>query len=1071
LNEKRVASFQTTGRFCGMAVALLGLAVLTGWTLDVAILKSVLPGLVTMKANTALGLFLAGVSLLAVGAGNQASPARRGVQLIAAVAVMLLGLLTLGEYVLAVEVGIDQLLFTAPPEADSHAPPGRMALATTVGFALTALALLLLGSRWRGVCQGAALSGGLIGLLAVLGYVYHVTMLQGVFAYTSMALHTAVAFVVINAGVLLARPQDGMMAVIVSETAGGLMARRLLPFALIAPFLIGWFRIVGEHQDYFSSEFGVALVALTYMTLFSALILRVAQALSRSDERSAEAEAQRQRKQHQLIETEAQLRLFIEHAPVALAMFDREMRYIAVSRRWMDDYRLGERDIVGHSHYEIFPEIPEFWHEVHRRGLAGETIRADEDRFERADGSVQWLRWEVLPWNTAAGDVGGIVIFGEDITASKLAMERLRLNQRDLQRAQQVGSIGSWRLDVRRNELTWSDENYRIFEVPAGTAMTYEFFLGCVHPDDRAYVDTEWQTALRGENYDIEHRLLVSGEVKWVRERAELEFDPDGNLMGGFGTTQEITDRKHMEARIVEARNESERQAQAKTAFLANMSHEIRTPLNVIIGLGHLLQRDNTDCAVAQRLEQICANSDHLLAIINDVLDLSKIEAARLAIDNSDFVLDAVVGKVTRMVEGKAQDKGLALTQDIAPQVLALRLSGDPLRLAQVLINLCDNAVKFTDRGSVCLHIDCLAEADVGVTLRFAVQDTGIGIAPEDQAQLFQPFTQIDDSLARERGGTGLGLAISQRLVALMGGTIRLDSGLGGGSTFSFELLLPHAAPVPTSASTPAATSFHGRRVLLAEDHPQSLEILFEMLEDLGCEADAAPDGVAAVECANSRAYDLILMDMQMPGMDGLAATRAIRALPGHRDTPIVALTANAFTEDRQRCLDAGMNGHLGKPVTPATLAAALGQWLPDLVTPDEAPACDNELSRALMRIPGLDVSPTWRRSMVSLVAYCAQMEAFVKTHKQELARLREQLASGERDSARGIAHNLKGIAGLMGARRIAALAGEIEQELQQGADVAAFTHLALECGTELSALETALRILPLSAAEPAGLQ
>lgn len=257
-------------------------------------------------------------------------------------------------------------------------------------------------------------------------------------------------------------------------------------------------------------------------------------------------------------------------------------------------------------------------------------------------------------------------------------------------------------------------------------------------------------------------------------------------------------------------------------------------------------------------------------------------------------------------------------------------------------------------------------------------------------------------------------------------------------------------------------SDFSDKRVLFAEDNLLSQEILFEMLADLGCEVDVASDGRDAVECAQARSYDLILMDLQMPRMDGLTAARAIRAMRSHRDTPIVALTANAFAEDRQRCFDAGMNGHLGKPITPATLAAALGQWLPGLVvSAEEMPACDSALRHALTEIPGFEIRPAMCRSAKQLAAYCALLNRFVKGQGQEIAQLREHLAAGDKEAAHVIAHNLKGIAGLVGATRIAGLASDIELGLREGVTQDTLIGLADACNAAVTSLAAAFTRLP----------
>jgi len=552
--------------------------------------------------------------------------------------------------------------------------------------------------------------------------------------------------------------------------------------------------------------------------------------------------------------------------------------------------------------------------------------------------------------------------------------------------------------------------------------------------------------------------------LRWDFCSAPLAALPDGRRLV-LTMAQDVTAHRATLRAAAEAKRMAESADRAKGEFLANMSHEIRTPLHVIMGLGHLLRRDIKDPEPLARLNQICATSEHLLAIINDVLDLSKIEAQRLVLDHNDFQIEALVDKVVQLVEGPAHQKGLRLTTNVAPQLHHIALNGDALRLAQVLINLCGNAVKFTDQGTVRLGIACVAEYADRVDLRFTVEDTGIGITLTDQARLFQPFEQADGSMTRKRGGTGLGLAISQRLVALMGGTIRVDSIWGAGSTFSFELVMPHANTRvlgTTVTVAPTATDFRGRHILFAEDHPLSQEILFEMLESLHCEVEVVSDGAEAVACAQERSYDLILMDMQMPKMDGLAATRAIRTLPQHHDTPIIALTANAFAEDRRRCLEAGMNGHMSKPVTPDSLAAGLSQWLSGLATPnDEAPDCNSELSRALAEIPGLEVGQVWRSSPEGLADYCTQLNRFVTQNGRDMGSVREHLANDERDAAHLVAHKLTGIAGLIGARRVASLTTELVIGLRSGADVSMLEQLVDACDSELASLTKAARTLP----------
>jgi signal transduction histidine kinase/CheY-like chemotaxis protein len=389
-------------------------------------------------------------------------------------------------------------------------------------------------------------------------------------------------------------------------------------------------------------------------------------------------------------------------------------------------------------------------------------------------------------------------------------------------------------------------------------------------------------------------------------------------------------------AELVTARQIAEDASRAKSVFLANMSHELRTPMNAIMGLTGLALRRAEDPKLRDQLGKIEQASRHLLNLINDILDISRIEAERLTLEQVEFRFGTVLKNVSGLIQHKAGEKNLRLLIQLSPAVATLSLRGDPLRLGQVLLNLAANAVKFTDTGSITLRIALAEDGGDTVLLRCEVEDTGIGIAGADQSRIFTAFEQADGSMTRKYGGSGLGLAISKRLVKLMGGEIGLVSAPGKGSTFWFTVRL---GKVPTASATLAPgpadvaeaqlrAGFTGARILLAEDEPINQEVLRELLMATGLVVDLAVDGAIAVEMARDHAYALILMDMQMPNLNGTAAARQIRQLPGHAATPIVAITANAFDEDRRICLAAGMNDHIGKPVDPEVLFKTVLKWL-----------------------------------------------------------------------------------------------------------------------------------------------
>ncbi|TYC54946.1 response regulator [Zoogloea oleivorans] len=384
-------------------------------------------------------------------------------------------------------------------------------------------------------------------------------------------------------------------------------------------------------------------------------------------------------------------------------------------------------------------------------------------------------------------------------------------------------------------------------------------------------------------------------------------------------------------AELLAARDAAQAADRAKSSFLANMSHEIRTPMNGILGMAHLLRRSGVTPKQAEQLDKIELAGHHLMEIISNILDFSKIEAGKLLLEHIDFDLHELIDNTLAIVADSAAAKGLQLSADLTG-VPAL-LCGDPTRLSQALLNYLGNAIKFTRTGSVTLRARLRAETDDGYLLHFAVIDTGIGMTPEQQGKLFEAFTQADSSSTRQFGGTGLGLAITRRIVQLMGGETGVRSTPGEGSNFWLTVRLDKGLPItsdalPESAEQILQRDYQGTRILVADDDPINLEVVQMLLTDIGLAVDTAANGLEAIDKAGASPYALILMDLQMPKLGGLEATRAIRKLAGRRLTPIVAMTASAFAPERERCLTAGMNDFIAKPVSLENLFGTLLHWL-----------------------------------------------------------------------------------------------------------------------------------------------
>ncbi len=620
---------------------------------------------------------------------------------------------------------------------------------------------------------------------------------------------------------------------------------------------------------------------------------------------------------------------------------DRRRHYVSPSSKrilgFEPEEMIGENPLSG-----IHPDDRAHVTAVSEGLLHGTGKNLTRYRHMHKDGHYVWLEasFHVVrdPTSGEPSEFVGLVRDISDREQGKLEAEASLAHKREshrlLEMAETIAKVGHWRLDLVGDALFWSDEVYRIHGVPRSYEPALAKAMDFYHPDDEDQINAAVERSLKtGADLRFEARIVrADGSVRHVISEGQAELTGQGQVVGLFGVFKDVTDDVMAKRELHEALERAEQAAHAKSAFLANMSHEIRTPMNGVLGFAKLLSQADLPEAQRKQAELILESGNNMMRLLNDILDLSKIEAGRISMMEDPVDIRHVIGRSIELFAPIAQEKGLQLECRISDD-LPRWIKGDKLRLRQIIGNLLNNAVKFSQTGTITVSAGLISNGDVS-RLELKVRDCGIGIDQSAHETIFEGFAQANSAIHQQFGGTGLGLPISRELARLMRGDLTVESRLGEGSVFSLSIPA-HEATVQAndSAEVPLAArkSLVGR-VLVAEDNEINQLLLSAMLEKLGVEFRVVADGKQTVTeiaeaAAKAEPYDIILMDIQMPEMDGYEASRALRRSGAL--LPIIALTANAFPEDKDRALDAGMQGHLSKPVSVDQLQEALSAHLP----------------------------------------------------------------------------------------------------------------------------------------------
>ncbi|HJV34748.1 PAS domain S-box protein [Geomonas sp.] len=749
------------------------------------------------------------------------------------------------------------------------------------------------------------------------------------------------------------------------------------------------------------------------------------------------------------------LSLAVEQLPITVMITDREgiVEYVNPNFTTVTGY--VPEEVIGKkaSVVNSGSHPPEFFAELWNTILSGRDWRG-EFHNKRVNGELYWESASISPVKGHNGEIHHFVAVKEDITERKRAQEALQRSDEKIRLLLESTAEAIYGIDLAGACTFANPACARLlgYRDPADLlGRNMHQLIHHTRVDGTSYPGANCPlcSVLRGDG-----GVHVDDEIFWRLDGTSFAAEywsypqlADGAVVGAVVTFFDITERKRAEAELVEATAAAEAATRAKSGFLANMSHEIRTPMNAVLGMLYLLGQTGLSDRQQDYLDKAQTASNMLLRLINDILDFSKIEAGKLDLEEVPFRLDAVLNDLSLLASATIQHKPIELIINRGPELPDL-LVGDPLRLGQVLLNLTSNAIKFTEQGRVEVSVAGEEGLDGELSLRFSVKDTGIGITPEQQEKLFSSFSQADSSTTRKYGGTGLGLAISRHMVELMGGAISVESEQGKGSTFTFLVRLRRLSPEqakavagkkPVVMDCSSASSFAGVRILLVEDNSINQEVARELLERRGASVDLAYNGEEALRQLRESGvrYHAVFMDVHMPVMDGLEATRRIRLDAAFDALPIIAMTASALPREREVCLQAGMNDQVNKPIDVEELFETLRRWVgagtePDRQTLGDPPSEPDQLLAG--SLPGIDLQRAMR-TVESASLLKKLLISFGRENAGVIGNLDRALAEGDLAAARRIVHTVKGVGGNLGATGLHRAGSLLEDAMREGPD------------------------------------